>query len=152
MVRYGLFREVILPFDTVIKKLPQELRRKGFEILSNIRVDQELRKHLGVEYHRYTILAVCNLPIAYRALTREENFGLVMSSNIIIYEKDNYTMVGFLRPTQVMPLLHNEFISEEAASIERKLGEVFESLGKKRFLREKHKELQFPIDLERAVA
>ncbi|NLG18631.1 MAG: DUF302 domain-containing protein [Fibrobacter sp.] len=148
MTRYGLFQEVPISFDTVLKKLPLELRRKGFEVLSNIRIDSELQKYLGVDFKRYAILGVCNLALAFKSLNRQEDSGLVVLCNLIIYEKDNVTVIGILKPTQFMSMIQNELINQDAAIIERKLSEVIDSLGKKRF----QKESPCSVSFQRAVA
>lgn len=140
MPNYGLMREVSLPFDTVLKKLPIELRKKSFEIISNVRMDTELHKHIGVDFKRYAILGVCNFPLSYKALMRDDLFGLILTCNIIVYEKEKYTGVGVIRPSVFTPLLENEYLNEGANTIEKKLLEVLETLGKKRFLRERKKE------------
>lgn len=151
MISYGFLKEIPLPFEIVVRKLPGELQKKGFEILSNIRLDTEIRKHLGVDFHRYAILGVCNFPLAYKALLREENFGLVLSCSIIIYEKENSTWVGSLKPTQFTPLLQNEYIHEGAEIIERKLSEVLDCLGKKKFLRENKRRPEEQIGSKKSI-
>ena len=150
MIRFGLHQEVMLPFDTVLKRLPQELKRKGFEVLSTTRIDNEFRKYLGVDFKHYAILSVSNLQLAYKALLRDESFGLVLYSTVIIYEKGDMTIVRATRPSQSMPALINELLNEDSAVMERKMTEVLDTLGKKRFLKEKKKEQS--SCLERAVA
>jgi uncharacterized protein (DUF302 family) len=152
MSNYGLFQEVALPFDTVLKKIPIELQRKGFEVISNVRIDNELHKHIGVEFKRYALLGVCNLPLSYKALLREDLFGLVLSCSIVIYEKGEDTVVGVIRPSVFMPLLENEALNQGALTIERKLAEVLEAIGKKRFQKNKKKDSEHPLDYEKAVA
>ena len=98
MTRYGFFKEMAIPFDTVLKKLPMELRRKGFEVLSDVRVDRELEKYLGVSFQRYAILGVCNLALAFKALSKQEDSGLVILNNIIVFEKTIQPLWGCLNP------------------------------------------------------
>ncbi|HON10586.1 MAG TPA: DUF302 domain-containing protein [Chitinispirillaceae bacterium] len=148
MTRYGFFKEMAIPFDTVLKKLPMELRRKGFEVLSDVRVDRELEKYLGVNFQRYAILGVCNLALAFKALSKQEDSGLVILNNIIVYEKENSTAVGLLKPTHYMTMIQNESIINDAATIERKLYEVLDSLSRKKTA----KQNSFSAPFQRAVA
>lgn len=152
MVNYGLMQQVALPFETVLKKIPIELRRKGFEVISNVRIDNELHKHIGVEFKRYALLGVCNLPLSYKALLREDFFGLVLSCSIVIYEKGAETVIGVIRPSVFTPLLENESLNQGALTIERKLAEVLEVVGKKRFQKSIKKDSELPLDYEKAVA
>jgi uncharacterized protein (DUF302 family) len=152
MPPFCLMKEIPVSFDLVLKKLPVELRKKGFEILSTIRVDNELKKHLGIEFKRYAVLGVTNLPLSYRALLKEETYGLVLTCNIIIYEKENCTIVGSLRPAQFIPLFQNELIYEGAMMLERKLAEVLEIIGKKKFIRDNKGFSEEQPGFQRAVA
>ncbi len=152
MPNYGLMREVPLPFDTVLKKLPIELRKKSFEIISNVRIDTELHKYIGVDFKRYAILGVCNFPLSYKALMRDDLFGLVLSCNIIVFEKEDRTVVGVIRPSVFTPLLENDYLNDGANTIEKKLLEILEILGKKRFLKERKKESTQPDTVVKAVA
>lgn len=152
MLPFCLLKEIPVSFELVLKKLPIELRKKGFEILTNIRVDNELKKHLGIEFRRYAVLGISNLPLSYRALLKEEIFGLVLTCNVIIYEKENCTVVGTVRPTQFVPLFQNETLHEGAAMLERKLTEVLEIIGRKKFVRENKFISEEQPGFQRAVA
>jgi len=114
----------------VINNLPRELHRKGFDVLSVTHLDSELKKHLGIEFKRYSVFSVVNLTLTYKALSKEENFGVMIPCNLIVYEKDGVTVIGALRPTQFMQLVNNENLSQGASVIERKLNEVLERMSK----------------------
>jgi len=152
MLPFCFTKEIPVSFELVIKKLPIELRKKGFEILTTIRVDNEFKKHLGIEFRRYAIFGVTNLPLSYRALLKEENFGLLLTCNIIIYEIENGTIVGSLRPTQFIPIFQNELIHEGASMLERKLAEVLDIIGRKKFTREARKFSEEQPGFQSAVA
>jgi uncharacterized protein (DUF302 family) len=152
MLPFCFSKEIPVSFELVLKKLPVELRKKGFEILTTIRVDNEFKKHLGIEFKRYAIFGVTNLPLSYRALLKEENFGLLLTCNVIIYEKENSTIVGSLRPTQFVPLFQNELIYEGATMLERKLVEVLDIIGRKKFTREAKRISEEQPGFQRAVA
>ncbi len=152
MASYGILKEIALPFEIVLKKLPIELRRKSFEIISNVRIDNELHKNIGVEFKRYALIGAWNLPLSYKALMREDMFGLVLSCSIIVFEKEDTTVVGVIRPSTFLPLLDNEYLNEGALTIERKLTEVLDVLAKKKFPRDQKKDPNKPLNFEKTVA
>jgi len=152
MVEFGHCKEVKLSFNSVVKKLPIELKRKGFEVLSIIRMDNEFHNHLGVDFKKYVIMGVSNLQLAYKALIKEDGNGLLQTYNIIIYKDGDTTVVGTLRPTQFSSVIKCDFMNEGAAIIERKLLEVLEGLGKRRFLKEKVSNKKEKSNTIRAVA
>jgi|SRR5690554_5886311 uncharacterized protein (DUF302 family) len=137
MVEFGYFKDVNLSFNSVVKKLPIELKRKGFEVLSTVRMDNEFHNHLGVDFKKYVIMSISNLQLAYKALVKEDANGLLQTYNVIIYQKNNVTVVGVLRPTLLISAFNSEYLNEGALIIERKLLEILEALEKKRFLKEK---------------
>ena len=131
MISYGSVREYDLPFNVLTRALQLQLHKKGFEILSEIALDEEVRNKLGIEFRNYLVFSVCNLPLAYKALIRDENFGMLLTCNVILYEKSDGTCVaGMIRPTIFMPLVGNASLEEGAAIIERKLTEVLDRIGR----------------------
>ena len=100
-------------------------------MLSDVRVDRELEKYLGVSFQRYAILGVCNLALAFKALSKQEDSGLVILT-ISLSSKRHSTAVGLLKPTHYMAMIQNESIIDDAATIERKLYEVLDSLSRRK--------------------
>lgn len=137
MIEFGCFKDVNLSFDLLVKKLPTELRRKGFDVLSVVRMDREFREHLSINFKKYAIMNISNLQLAFRALSNNEINGLLQTYNIVIYPQNDISVIGVLRPTQLIQSLGNEYLNEGAAIIERKLLKTLDGLNKKRFLKEK---------------
>lgn len=151
MSTYGLSREYPFSFETVLKLLPKELRKKGFDILSSCDINDTFREFLGISFKRYTIFSVANLPLSYKALQREELFGLVLPCNVAVFEKEGSTVVAALNLRSFMHIINNENLNEGAAIIERKLHEVLESLEKKKERIQKGR-AALPRKFEKAVA
>ncbi|MDO5576604.1 MAG: DUF302 domain-containing protein, partial [Fibrobacter sp.] len=119
MVEFGCFKDVNLPFDSLVKKLPAELRRKGFDVLSVVRMDKEFRDHLGMNFKKYAVMSISNLQLAFKELSNNETNGLLQTYNVVIYQKNDISAIGVLRPTQLILSLENEYLNEGAAIIER---------------------------------
>lgn len=141
-MRCALLREVSVPLDTVLKKIPRELKRHGFQLLSNIRIDKELRESLGVDYKHCAILVISNLQLAYKTLLREEESALLQFLPVLIYEKNGKTALATMRPSQLFPILQSPCREEEAAIIEKKLLQVMDSLCRKTSVGENISDLQ----------
>ena len=94
---YGFSKSVDLSFEQTIEKVTEELKKEGFGVLTSIDVKETLKKKINVDFKKYTILGACNPPIAHKALLEEEELGLLLPCNIIVYEKDDKTVVSLLR-------------------------------------------------------
>ncbi|HEX3019010.1 MAG TPA: hypothetical protein VHP36_01850 [Chitinispirillaceae bacterium] len=130
-MRCVLIKEVLLPFDTVLKKLPRELRRRGFKLLSTINVDKELHDSLGVEYKQCALLTISNLQLAYKTLLREEESAILHFLQLFIFEKNGTIEFAIFRPTQLFPILQSNYLEDETSILEKKLMEVIDTFCRK---------------------
>jgi uncharacterized protein (DUF302 family) len=92
MIHYGFTKELDIPYETVIEIAREELKREGFGVLTEIDVKEKMKEKLGFDMRKYIIIGACNPPNAYKAILAEENIGLMLPCNVIIYEKDNKTV------------------------------------------------------------
>jgi uncharacterized protein (DUF302 family) len=126
MIGYGFVKELELGFDEAKKKVVDELKKEGFGVLSEIDVQAKFKEKLGVDFKKYLILGACNPPSAYKALQSEENIGLMLPCNVILYERNGGTAVGIIRPTVAMQMIENDQLIGIAREIERKLKRTLE--------------------------
>lgn len=87
-MNYGMGKVVSYSFDEARERVEKELEKDGFGILTEIDVKATMKKKLDVDFKRYNILGACNPPFAYQALQNEEELGLLMPCNVIVYEND----------------------------------------------------------------
>lgn len=120
-MQYGFSKTVSLEFGAAIQKVTQELAKEGFGVLTTIDVKETLKKKLQVDFPRYTILGACNPPSALQALTVEEQIGLLLPCNVIVYEKEGRTVVGFFDPMVMMKVVENPRIKPIALDIAERL-------------------------------
>lgn len=86
---FGIRTTLDAPFEEVLTRVPAALAEEGFGVLTEIDVQDTLRKKLGVETRRYRILGACNPPFAHQALELDLAAGLVMPCNVVVYENDD---------------------------------------------------------------
>jgi uncharacterized protein (DUF302 family) len=128
MISYGFTKEVDAPFEQILERLPKLLEKEGFGAVSTIDIGQKMRDKLGVDFRKYVIVGACSPKNAYRALTAEENIGLMLPCNMIVYEKDGKTVVGSIRPTEMMKAIGNDALTSVAAEVEASLKRVLDSI------------------------
>ena len=125
---YGFSKSVDLSFEQTIEKVTGELKKEGFGVLTSIDVKETLKKKINVDFKKYTILGACNPPIAHKALLEEEELGLLLPCNIIVYEKDDKTVVSVFDPMIMTKIIDNKKIAPVAGQVKEKLERVLQSV------------------------
>jgi uncharacterized protein (DUF302 family) len=128
MIDYGFIKKVDCSYEQLLEKLPPLLKSEGFGILTQIDVRETLKAKLNVDFPKYMILGVCNPPIAYQALQKETNIGLMLPCNVIVYENDGQTYIAIAKPSAVMGSINNPSLSDVANEAELRLEKVFNSI------------------------
>ncbi|HDL18296.1 MAG TPA: DUF302 domain-containing protein [Bacteroidetes bacterium] len=127
--KYAFSKIVGLGYDEAIEKVTGELKKEGFGILTEIDVKETLKKKLDVDFKPYKILGACNPPYAYKSLQAEEQIGLMLPCNVIVYVNDNDgTVVAAVDPVASMQAVDNPNLGEVAQTIQGKLKSVIERL------------------------
>lgn len=121
---YGFSKTTSHTYERAIERVTEELAREGFGVLTTIDVRETLKKKLNVDFTRYVILGACNPPFAYKALQAEEDIGLLLPCNVIVYEKEGTTVVGAFDPMVMTQLMGNEAMRPIAEEVKRKLERV----------------------------
>ena len=128
MLKYGFTKTVDEPFGSVVERAKQELQKEGFGVLTSIDIQEKFKEKLGIDFHKYVILGACNPPFAHQAITIEEDIGLMLPCNVIVYEKDEKTVLSIIKPSVAMNMIQNKQLLEVARKVEQKLKKVFESI------------------------
>ena len=127
-MNYGFSKTLDIPFEQAIEKVTEELKKEGFGVLTSIDVKETLKQKINVDFKKYTILGACNPPIAHKALQAEEELGLLLPCNVIVYEKDNKTNVSFFDPMVMTWVIDNDNMKSIAGEVKEKLQKVLEAV------------------------
>jgi uncharacterized protein (DUF302 family) len=127
---YHNTKTVSTNFEDTIEKVTLELKNEGFGVLTEIDVKETLKKKLDVDFRKYRILGACNPPLAYKALSEEENIGVMLPCNIIVQEKEGgMVQVSAINPMESMQSVKNPNLEEVAAAVSGKLAKVINNLN-----------------------
>ncbi|MEP0823322.1 MAG: DUF302 domain-containing protein [Ignavibacterium sp.] len=125
-MEYGFSKKVNLSFDEAVAKTTEELKKEGFGVLTTIDVRDTLKQKLGVDFKRYIILGACNPPFAYQALQAEEQIGLLLPCNVIVYEHGSSIVVSAFDPMVMMEVVENENMEPIAQQVRERIKRVME--------------------------
>jgi uncharacterized protein (DUF302 family) len=128
MISYGFTKELDIPYETVVDLVREALQRGGFGVLTEIDVKEKMKEKLGLDMRKYIILGACNPPNAYKTILAEENIGLMLPCNVIVYEKSSKTVLSVIRPTAAMQMIDNVELQKLAQTVEEELKKVFDAI------------------------
>jgi len=123
-MNYGFSKIVDLPYDETIEKVTTELKKEGFGVLTSIDVKDTLKKKIDVDFKKYMILGACNPSLAHKALQKEEELGLLLPCNILVYEKGDETVVSVFDPLIMTEIVKNKELESIAMEVKTKLERV----------------------------
>ncbi len=123
-MQYGFSQRVDYSFGETIERVTEELKKEGFGVLTSIDVKDIFKKKLNIEFTRYVILGACNPPLALTVLTSDIEAGLLLPCNIIVYEKENRTVVSIFDPMTIVQVLEKSELRPIAEEVQKKLKRV----------------------------
>ncbi|MCX6121795.1 MAG: DUF302 domain-containing protein [Ignavibacteriales bacterium] len=123
-MKYGFSKSTDLLFDDAVIRVTEELKKEGFGVLTTIDIKDTLKKKLNVDLSRYVILGACNPPFAYQAIQAEEEIGLLLPCNVIVFEKEGKTAVAAFDPMAMTKIVENSAIQPIAQEMKARLERV----------------------------
>lgn len=121
---YSLRTKLGLPYEQAIEKVTAALKEEGFGVLTEIDVKETLKKKLDADFRKYIILGACNPPLAYKALSKQLNIGLLLPCNVIVYEENDGSVVEILDPIQMLEIAGNPEVRPVAEDAHARLNRV----------------------------
>jgi uncharacterized protein (DUF302 family) len=128
MINYCFTKEIDSSYSTVLELVREALTKEGFGVLTEINIKGKMKEKLGIDMRKYMILGACNPPNAYKAILSEENIGLMLPCNVIVYEKGSKTVLSIIRPTVAMQMIDNRELQKIAETIEGQLKKAFDGI------------------------
>ncbi len=128
---YGFSTAVTMPFEQAVQSVTDELSKEGFGVLTTIDVRETLKKKIDADIPRYVILGACNPHFANKAIAVEQEIGLLLPCNVIVYEKEGTTVVALFDPMVMETVIANPQLQPVAEQVRERLLRVFDSMKRK---------------------
>ncbi len=113
--RYGMVVTTNRSLEEAEAAIRESLASEGFGILTEIDVAATLKQKLDVDRPPYKILGACNPALANRGLEAEEDLGLLLPCNVVVYTKGEETVVAALEPQLMAEVTDNPVLQDVAA-------------------------------------
>lgn len=132
MMQYGYSQIVDLSYEEALDRIEQELGERGFGILTEIDVQETLKKKLDKDMNQYKILGACNPPFAHQALESEREVGLLLPCNVIVYVNDeNETVISSVNAEAMLSVIGDSpELQEIAGEVNSMLQEAVDAVAK----------------------
>lgn len=127
---YGFRKHVDLTPADAEARVRELLAEEGFGILTEIDVTATFRKKLDVDFRPYRILGACNPGLAHRALTEEEDIGLLLPCNVVVYadEEAGGSIVAILDPKAQLAVAGRDDLEPLASDVAQRMERVIDGL------------------------
>jgi len=108
----------------------EALKEVGFGVLTRIDVADTLKKKIDYDKAPYVILGACNPKVASQALEMEEELGLLLPCNVIVYENGSgETTVSIIEPEAMLSVVGRDDMNLLAKEIRGLLQKALASLN-----------------------
>jgi uncharacterized protein (DUF302 family) len=127
---YHLSKTLDMPIDRAEAKARETLQKNGFGVLTEIDVQQTMKKKLDADLYPYRILGACNPKMAFQALQAEDKVGTMLPCNVILQEREpGRTEISAVDPIASMQAIDNPKLGEIATSVRAMLQKVVADVG-----------------------
>ena len=129
LMDYGYKRQINQTFEQSEQKLRQTLINEGFGVVAEIDVKNTFKQKLNIDFKKYKILGACEPNTAFEALSMDEQIGLLLPCNIVLWENEDQTttVVAINSKVQLSISGINE-LEEYAAQINKKLKSALDNI------------------------
>ena len=124
--------EVILEktYSETLELVEKALKTEGFGILTQLDVQDLLKKKLDVDYRSFTILGACNPSIAFKAISGDPQVALMMPCKITVEaEPGGGSIIRFVNPAMMVGFAEEAgkpVVKEAASEVVIKIKKVIE--------------------------
>lgn len=130
MPELGFKSTLKIPYDEALVKVTDALKAEGFGVLTSIDVKDTMKKKLDVDFRKYSILGVCNPPLAHKALSTRIDVGLLLPCTVIVYEEGDGAVVNILNPLAMTELIPEPELQTVMGEARARLARVSEALNR----------------------
>ena len=124
----GLEKKTDLPYEEAVLKTREALKAQGFGVLTEIDVKKTLKEKIDEDFKKYIILGACNPKYAHRALSAEDNVGLLLPCNVIVYEEGEGAVVSAINPDVMVQIIDTETMKSVADEVGALLRKAIEAI------------------------
>ena len=127
---YGFKKTLTMSVEDAEARVREALGAEGFGVLTEIDIQSTFKEKLDVDFRPYRILGACSPPVAWQALTEEDDIGLLLPCNVVVYAgaEAGTSVVAILDPVQQLAVSGRDDLGPVADEVQARLKRVLEAL------------------------
>jgi uncharacterized protein (DUF302 family) len=129
MSAYGIEKRLSIGYDEAVDSITATLKEEGFGVLTSIDVKATLKAKLNADFKRYVILGACNPKLAFQALSAENDVGLLLPCNVVVYEADGGSVVAAIDPEVMLSVAGRDDLKPLAEEVKARLARAIDRCG-----------------------
>jgi len=130
MAEYGMSKIFNGSVEAAEAAITEALKGVGFGVLTRIDVADTLKKKIDYDKAPYVILGACNPKVASKALEMEEQLGLLLPCNVIVYENsEGKTVISIIEPEAMLSVVGRDDMNHLAGEIRELLQQALAAVG-----------------------
>ena len=119
---YGYRKTIQDNFEDTELKLRESISDQGFGVITEIDVQKTVHQKINKDFKKYKILGACHPQVAYEALSMDEQIGLLLPCNFVIWENvDRSSTIAAIDSKAQLSLSGNTELLDHAEEINIKL-------------------------------
>jgi uncharacterized protein (DUF302 family) len=129
-ISYGFKKSLDTSVEVAEARIREALQTEGFGVLTEIDIAAAFKAKLDVDFKPYKILGACSPALAHSALLEEEDIGLLLPCNVVIYEgaEPGQAVVAILDPVKQLGVAGRDDLGELAAEVRARLQRVLDAV------------------------
>jgi uncharacterized protein (DUF302 family) len=127
---YGFKTTIQGSVEEAEARVREALQAEGFGVLTEIDIAHAFKSKLDVDFRPYKILGACNPPLAHQAISQEENIGLLLPCNVVVYEgaEPGTAVVAALDPVKQLGVAGRDDLGPMADEVQARLRRVIDAV------------------------
>ena len=116
------------PFDEVLAEVKESLAAEGFEVLTEVDIEETIGQRLGTDVDHFVILGACVPELASRALAVEPQLGVLLPCNVVVRESSAGVCVEAVDPGVLVTLSGRDELQPIVDEARKLVGEALDHL------------------------
>ena len=126
---YSMRVHTRLGYEEAVDAVLKAFKAEGFGLLTEIDVRATLKEKLGVDFKPYVILGTCNPALSHRALQLDEEVGVLLPCNVVVYEGEAGVVVSAMDPDLLATATGNPELGAVASEVRERLARALKTVG-----------------------
>ena len=126
---YGIKVWIDKPYDEVLASTKHALAEEGLQIITETDIRKLLQNKLGIGFPHYKILGVSDPKWIHEALDLDQDIGLLIPCNMVVYEQNEGTILEAVDTIALYAIADSARLADLARLLKQKFQDVIDHVA-----------------------